>query len=207
MQAARGTPLTEGQPAEPGPSRPRSRLLLFVVVALTAYAIDVATKIVAVASIEPGERIEVLGPVLSLTMVRNPGAAFSSATGLTIGLTMLSICVLAAVLWFARRIASPLWAVGLGALAGGVGGNLTDRLLRSPGPFEGHVVDFLALPNWPVFNFADIFINVAAVTIVLQSLRGVRLDGTRERDHQEPGTEEPAAPGEPAGTADEGAES
>ena len=161
-------------------------MLLFALIAITAYAIDVVTKIVAVAEIEPGQRIEVLGPVLSLTMVRNPGAAFSTGTGLTIGLSVLSICVLAAVLWFARRIGSPLWALGLGALAGGVGGNLTDRLLRSPGPLEGHVVDFLALPNWPVFNFADIFINVAAVTIVVQSLRGVRLDGTRDREHEEP---------------------
>ncbi|QWC85606.1 signal peptidase II [Nocardioidaceae bacterium] len=186
MQAARGTPLTDGQPGDGSGDgsgdrvRPRRRWLLFGIVAVVAYVTDVVTKIVAVATIDPGERIEVLGPVLSLTMVRNPGAAFSTGTEFTIALSLLSIAVLVAVLWISRRIGSPLWAVGLGALAGGVGGNLTDRLLRSPGPLEGHVVDFLALPNWPVFNVADMLINVAAVTIVVQSLRGVRLDGTRD---------------------------
>ena len=35
------------------------------------------------------------------------------------------------------------------------------------------------LPNWPIFNVADICINVAAALILVQAFRGIRLDGTR----------------------------
>ena len=68
---------------------------------------------------------------------------------------------------------------GLGLLLAGVAGNLTDRVLREPGPMRGHVIAFLMLPNWPVFNIADVCINVAAGIILVQAFRGVRLDGTR----------------------------
>ena len=44
---------------------------------------------------------------------------------------------------------------------------------------RGHVIDFLMLPSWPVFNVADMCINVAAVLILVQAFRGVRLDGSR----------------------------
>jgi signal peptidase II len=66
-------------------------------------------------------------------------------------------------------------------LLAGVAGNLTDRICcASPGPFRGHVVDFLELPHWPIFNVADICINVAAVLILIQAFRGVRVDGSRD---------------------------
>ena len=68
----------------------------------------------------------------------------------------------------------------------GVLGNLTDRLFRSPGALRGHVVDFLQLPNWPIFNVADICINIAAGVIILQAVRGISLDGTRSRDADDP---------------------
>ena len=96
----------------------------------------------------------------------------------------------AVVLWLSRRIASIGWALALGLLLGGVGGNLTDRIVREPEPFHGHVVDFLMLPNWPVFNIADICINVAAGLIILQTFRGISLDGTRDSDR---GSEREAA--------------
>ena len=77
---------------------------------------------------------------------------------------------------------STFWAVGFGFLLAGVTGNLADRLFRDPGPLRGHVVDFLMLPHWPVFNVADVCINVAAVVIVVQALRGIRLDGRHTSD-------------------------
>jgi signal peptidase II len=64
-------------------------------------------------------------------------------------------------------------------LLAGIAGNLTDRLLRGPGPLRGEVVDFLMLPRWPVFNVADMCIDAAAVLILVQVYRGVRVDGTR----------------------------
>jgi len=41
------------------------------------------------------------------------------------------------------------------------------------------VIDFLELPNWPIFNVADICINIAAALIVIQSVRGVPLGGAK----------------------------
>ena len=83
------------------------------------------------------------------------------------------------VLCTVRRLAAPGWAIGLGFLLAGVLGNLTDRVFRAPGFLRGHVVDFLQLPHWPVFNVADMCINVAAVVIIVQAVRGVSVDGTR----------------------------
>jgi signal peptidase II len=96
-------------------------------------------------------------------------------------LTFVAIGAAAAVLVASRRLASVGWAVGLGFLMAGILGNLTDRVFRAPGPLRGHVVDFLQLPHWPIFNVADMCINVAAAVIIVQALRGVSLDGTRSR--------------------------
>ncbi len=149
-------------------------------IALVAYAVDQASKVVAVAELDGRPNVQVLGEVLQLNLVRNPGAAFSLGTGITPLLSILAVAAAIAVLWFSRRLGSLVWAAGLGLLLAGVTGNLTDRMLREPGPFRGHVIDFLQLPNWPVFNVADICINVAAGLIILQAFRGIRLDGTRE---------------------------
>lgn len=172
MQAARGTPV--------GPTT--RRRLVFVVVATVAYAVDQVTKILAESRLEGRPDVRVVGDLLQLHLTYNPGAAFSTGTGLTPLITVVAIVATGAVLFYARRIGTALWAVALGLLLAGIAGNLTDRLLREPGPMRGHVVDFLQLPNWPVFNIADVCINVAAGLIILQALRGVRLDGTRDAD-------------------------
>ena len=88
------------------------------------------------------------------------------------------------VLWLSRRLGSTVWAVAFGLLLAGICGNLTDRLLREPGPLRGHVVDFLMLPHWPIFNVADMCINVAAALILVQAFRGIRLDGTRAAERR-----------------------
>ena len=72
------------------------------------------------------------------------------------------------------------WAVTLGLLLGGAAGNLTDRLLRSPGVFRGEVVDWIQLPHWPVFNVADSCIVCGGILAVVLAARGIRLDGSRD---------------------------
>jgi signal peptidase II len=204
MQAARGTPV--GTTTRGGSRR---FLILFGVVAALAYTVDQVTKAIAVAELDGRPDVQVVGELLQLNLVRNPGAAFSLGTGVTPLLSAVAVVATVLVLWFARRLGSTAWSVALGLLLAGVVGNLTDRVLRPPAVFEGHVIDFLQLPNWPVFNVADICINVAAGLIILQALRGVRLDGTRDGEaeepdeHDEPGAatdDSPAAPadgGEP----------
>lgn len=183
MQAARGASLTGDHEDHP-PARSRAsraRLLtVFGLIAATAYAVDVITKIVAVDRLTGRPDVEVVGDLLVLHLVRNPGAAFSTGTGFTQVFSVLASVAVVVILWFARKVGSLVWAVALGFLLAGVAGNLTDRLLREPGPLRGHVIDFFMLPNWPVFNVADICINVAAGLILVQVFRGVHLDGRRE---------------------------
>lgn len=140
---------------------------------------DQVTKGWAVTALADDE-IGVIGDWFRLRLVFNPGAAFSTGTEYTVVFTCLAAVAVAVVLHLSRRVRSPLWAVGLGMLLAGVGGNLIDRVFRSPGVFRGHVVDFLSFGTFPVFNVADMMINVAAGVIIVQSLRGVRLDGSRE---------------------------
>ncbi len=164
---------------------------MFVVVALAAWAADVATKVLAVDLLADRAPVDVVPGVLSLTLTRNPGAAFSIGTGLTVPLTIVACVVVVVVIRLAGRIRSAGWAWALGLLLGGALGNLTDRILREPAPFRGHVVDFLRLPNWPVFNLADSCIVVAAVLIAWLSLRGIGLDGSRHATGSSPAGPEP----------------
>jgi len=193
MQAARGTSLSHDDSSladsHDVPSRARVRLLLAGVFALL-YATDQVTKWLAVDRLTGRPDRELLGDVLVLHLTRNAGAAFSTGTGHTALFSCLAIVAVVVVLWLSRRIRSAVWAVAFGLLLAGIAGNLTDRLLRDPGPLRGHVVDFLMLPNWPVFNVADMSINVAAALILVQAFRGVRLDGSRteRRAADEPGT-------------------
>ena len=148
-----------------------------MLVALTAYAADVGAKIWAVHRLSRDD-IEVLGDWFVLHLVRNPGAAFSTGTEFTVVFSVVAIIALCVVLWFARRVGTMLWAISLGLLVAGIAGNLTDRIFRDPGPLRGHVVDLFMIPKWPVFNVADVCIDVAAVLILWQAFRNVRLDGS-----------------------------
>ena len=79
----------------------------------------------------------------------------------------------------ARNLRSVWWALAMGTMIGGALGNLTDRVFRAPGGLQGHVVDFLQLPYWPIFNFADMAVVGAAIAMVILTLLGVNFDGTR----------------------------
>ena len=181
MQAARGTSLSDTvPPPSVRSSAPRGRLrLVFAAVAVVGLLVDQGTKTLALLRLEDGD-IEVFGSWFVLHLTFNPGAAFSTGTRYTVLLSCLAILAVCVVLYLSRRIGSLLWALAMGLLLAGVAGNLVDRIFREPSPMRGHVVDFLMLPNWPVFNIADICINVAAGMILVQAFRGIRLDGTRE---------------------------
>ncbi|WP_122817236.1 signal peptidase II [Nocardioides pantholopis] len=167
------------RPTAEARSRWRRPRLLLVAVALVGYVVDVSTKVLAVARLQDRPDVPVVGDLLVLHLVRNPGAAFSTGTEYTVVLSLISIAAVVAICVAALRVRSNAWGVALGVLLAGVAGNLTDRILRSPGPLRGHVIDFLMLPNWPVFNVADICINLAAALIIVLAFRGIRLDGTR----------------------------
>lgn len=180
MQAARGASLNNSDTGSSRQSEVRRRhLLVFAAVAVVMFVIDQATKQWAVRALADRD-IAVLGDWFTLHLVFNPGAAFGTGTGYTWVFSTLALVAIVVVLWFSRRLGSTFWAFGLGMLLAGVSGNFADRLLRDPAPMRGHVVDMFMLPNWPVFNVADICINIAAGVIIVQTLRGISLDGTRE---------------------------
>jgi len=158
---------------------------VFAVVAVTLYVADQLAKRAAVEHLSGRTDVNVVGELLQLHLTRNPGAAFSLGTGFTVGLSCLAIVATVVVLLVSRRVVDRVWAAGLGALLAGIGGNLTDRMLREPAPFRGHVIDFLQLPHWPIFNVADVSIDIGAGLILLQVFRGVRMDGTRLRDDED----------------------
>ncbi|MCL2467523.1 MAG: signal peptidase II [Micrococcales bacterium] len=159
------------------------RVALVVAVALAVLAADQLTKVWALAALDDGTRRPLVGDLLGLHLTRNAGAALSLGTGMTWVLTLVAAVVAVVVVRTARRTASAAWAVTFGLLLGGALGNLGDRLLRSPGPLRGHVVDFIAYGNWFIGNVADIAIVVAAGLVMVFVAIGLRLDGTRE-DHR-----------------------
>lgn len=165
-----------------GPALGRARVVaLAYAVAAVALAADLVTKALAVHHLTGRGPVHVVGDVLQLELARNPGAAFSTGTSHTRIISVVAIVAALVVVWYTRRLRSAGWAVALGLLLAGILGNLADRIFREPGPFQGHVVDFIALPHWPVFNVADMCINVAAVLILVLALRGIRFDGDREQ--------------------------
>lgn len=181
MQAARGASLNSSAPSQPPTGCPRRRLLFFSIF-VVAFTCDVVSKIVAVDRLDGRADVPVLGEILQLRLARNPGAAFSTAEGLTPVLSGLAIMGCVVVVYLARRVANRGWAVSLGLLLAGIGGNLSDRLFREPGVLHGHVIDFLMLPNWPIFNIADICINTGAGLALVMTFRGISIDGTRHDD-------------------------
>ena len=142
--------------------------LAFCAAAAVAWALDVATKVWAVAELDD-RSIGLFGGRLLLRESRNTGAAFSIGTGSTVLISLVGVVVVVGILLYVRRVSSPAMAVGLGLVAGGALGNLTDRLFRSPGPLRGGVVDWLDLGWFPSFNAADTAITIGVVLLLLAS--------------------------------------
>jgi signal peptidase II len=173
MQAARGTAVAGDDVPADAPIRPATRWVWLT--ALVVLVVDVTSKAIVVSRLSHRGPVHLLGNVLELTVLRNGGAAFSVGAGSTIIFTAVAVAVVVVIARTARQLVSRRWAVCLGLLLGGALGNLSDRVFRSPGVFRGHVVDWIQLPHWPVFNLADSAIVVGGVVAVLLSLRGVEL--------------------------------
>lgn len=176
MQTTTGTSLSDDDTTGVQPHRRTATLLAIAAAILT---LDQLTKVWAVTQLGDGHAVSVIGDFAQLRLVRNPGAAFSMFTDMTVVLTVIAVTVVVVIAWVSRKVASLAWAIALGGLLGGALGTLTDRIFREPGPMRGHVVDFVSVGDFPVFNVADSSITVAAVLIALLSFRGVSLSGPR----------------------------
>lgn len=173
---------------------------MLAVVAVLAYSLDRVSKSLVVENLTLGRPVNVIGELLQLRYVENPGAAFSLGSGSTWVFAIIAAVVAVFIVIFARRIRSTTWAVLFGMLLGGNLGNLTDRLTRPPGFGVGHVVDFLQVYAFPaIFNVADVAIVSSMGLFILLTIRGVGLDGTRALKRTAPtGTDAHPAPSDPA---------
>lgn len=156
---------------------------ILLAVAAVVLVTDQLVKNWVVSELPEGVTVPVLGDFLRWHFVRNPGAAFSMASGSTWIFTILAAVVVIVILWQIRRLKSIPWALFLGLLLGGVLGNLTDRLTRAPGFPEGHVIDFISTPwmwlgfNEAIYNIADIGIVSGMILFILITVLGLPIDG------------------------------
>lgn len=145
---------------------PAPRDLGFVgLVAGFVFALDHLTKawiMLNLARLTP-PRIDILGNWLSLEYAENRGVAFGLLGGLgpLVVIAPLLVLVIIAALYL-RSPAPSLWqSLGVGLLAGGACGNLSDRLRL------GYVVDFVSVGRWPNFNIADSAITIGAGILIV----------------------------------------
>lgn len=164
------------------PARGKRRIAVLFLVAALAYALDLGSKLIVVAKLEHHEPIEIFGDWLRLDAIRNAGAAFGMGEAYTVVFTVIATGVIVVIARLARKLYSLPWAIALGLLLGGALGNLTDRIFRAPGIFEGAVVDFIAPKHFAVFNLADSAIVCGGILIVLLSFKGLDPDGTVHKD-------------------------
>ncbi len=136
---------------------------------MAIVVVDQLTKMWAVSALADGPK-NIIGDKVRFELARNSGSAFSGFKGYT---PVVAILAIAITVWIARAVrrATDPWVIaGLVLVLGGALGNLTDRILRSPGFLRGHVVDFVSVGWWPVFNVADSCVTVGAVILIVRTL-------------------------------------
>ncbi|MFH1387432.1 MAG: signal peptidase II [bacterium] len=143
--------------------------MLFYFIVFLIITVDQLLKYLVHYYIHLGQSIQIINNILKLTYVRNTGAAFSLFVGYSSGLAAISLMVVIAIIYFHyKKPNDRLLQLGLASLLGGSLGNLVDRLTR------GFVVDYIDFGFWPVFNFADIMINVGVAILAYSILIGGR---------------------------------
>jgi signal peptidase II len=180
------TEIHEPQVTEPPGGFSRRAVLWLGGIAAFALGLDALTKEIATNLLDPYEPVKLLGGALYLSLTRNAGAAFSLFRDFTMIFPIIAFGVAIWIGFMARTLRSVPWGVALGLILGGALGNLTDRIFRAPGPFQGHVVDFFSLfdPHgqvFPIFNVADMALSFGVVLAVLLEVLGRQRDGTRLR--------------------------
>ncbi|KAA8823848.1 signal peptidase II [Bifidobacterium reuteri] len=146
--------------------RLRMRVAVFACVSAVALIVDQLTKAWALAALSSGQTIRVIPGLLSLTLVRNPGASLGMGSNATWIISLLAIVASCALLYFGVRSVSLKWTVSLSLAFAGAFGNLIDRVMYADGFLNGKVVDFLNY-GWSVGNVADIYLVAAGVAIVV----------------------------------------
>src|SRR6266540_3004557 len=157
------------------------RRLRYVLVMATVLVVDQLVKWLVVRSLELHDYRSLVDGVLSLSHVRNRGAAFGILSDADLPyqamlFSALSLAALLAIAVYAWRLPAtarlPQFALAL--ILGGAFGNLVDRIRL------GYVVDFVHVywrdHQWPDFNAADSAITIGVTLLVLDILRSPRAE-------------------------------
>lgn len=152
-----------------GRSRLAHPLRLAVVVLGVVVVLDQVTKHLALDALSDGSTHHVVW-TLQLNLAFNSGMAFSAGQGAGRIIGLVAVLVAALILALVRTADSRTVVVAAGLVAGGAMGNVVDRLFRGEGWMRGRVIDFIDLQWFPIFNVADIAVNVGGAVFVLWSL-------------------------------------
>jgi len=157
-----------------------------VAIAVAVVVVDQLTKHWAVTSLGTDREIDLFW-TLRLNLAFNNGMAFGQGQGFGPVIGVIATIVIVYLLVSLRSEASTMSTIGMGLLIGGAAGNLIDRLFRGDDGFlRGAVVDFIDFQWFPIFNVADMVVNVGAVLLILSSILSARA-----HRHDEP-SERPA---------------
>ncbi len=145
-------------------------------IALVVVVVDQLTKHWAVTSLGTDREIELFW-TLQLNLGFNNGMAFGQGQGFGPVIAVVATVVIVYLLVTLRTEASLMSTIGIGLLIGGAAGNLIDRLFRGDdGVLRGAVVDFIDFQWFPIFNVADMAINIGAGLLILNSILGARAE-------------------------------
>ena len=156
----------ESRPSGEATAKRRS-LGVVVGVMIAVAAADQIVKQIMVASLTPGVPVPVIGDWARLYLLFNPGAAFSMGQNSTWLFTTIQLAFVVGALVYAPRLSGWWETLGVALIAGGALGNLIDRLAREPGFWFGHVVDYISIGSFAVFNLADAAITIGVAVVVI----------------------------------------
>ena len=156
-------------------SEPRRRWKAPLLIAASVVAADQLTKHWAVNELSDGDPIELFW-TLQFNLAFNSGMAFSRGTGFGPLIAVVATLVIVWLLSTLRGTNTKTGAAGMGLVIGGAAGNLIDRLFRGDGVLDGAVVDFIDFQWFPIFNIADIAINMGAGLLILNAILVGRRD-------------------------------
>jgi len=141
-----------------------------VTIIVIVGVIDQVTKTLMVNMLADNKIIYIIGDWFRFRLLFNPGAAFSMGQGSTWLFTCFQLAFLIGVLWYSPKVRDRWIALGLALIGGGALGNLGDRLFRAPQFFLGHVVDFISVGDFAVFNIADSAITCGVAVFLIATL-------------------------------------
>ncbi len=165
-------PSTVSDAAHPAP-KPRSSLLLVVLVTIPVIALDQLSKLYVSRHMALYESISIIPNWLDITYTRNVGAAFSMFTDFppwfraSFLKTLSAAAIVVLLIMLAQAEGISTISFGFALILAGASGNLIDRAIR------GEVIDFVRVHyhslNYPVFNAADSAITVGVVLVLLSA--------------------------------------